>query len=322
MNLTLSLGLVMLFWQPPAADRPRTPPPPPAEFEYQTTDGRTFSSLKNSPKQAELERDLEQARAAWEATPDKIETWIWLGRRQGYLWRMNEAVNTYTQALERWPDNAALYRHRGHRYISLREFDRAVRDLERAAKLMENKPDEPETSGSQPEGAAAVPGTLKQNIYYHLGVAHFLRGAYEDALAAFRKCYEFAPNHPDNITGAVDWIYMCLCRLGREAEAAEWLAKVDPAWTMIESGGYHRRVMVYKGVNPPESLLNREGRSDTDAATELFGLANWHLCHGRQAEATALFKKIVELPAWPAFGFIGAEMELKRAQLKRDLRSR
>ena len=36
------------------------------------------------------------------------------------------------------------FRHRGHRYITMRQFDKAVADLSRAAELIEGKPDEPE----------------------------------------------------------------------------------------------------------------------------------------------------------------------------------
>ena len=80
---------------------------------------------------AKLEADLKKAREALAADPDDPEKTVWVGRRIGYLWRMNEAVDVYTKGIEKHPDYAPFYRHRGHRYISLRKFDLAIADLEK-----------------------------------------------------------------------------------------------------------------------------------------------------------------------------------------------
>ena len=77
-----------------------------------------------------LEADLATARRALAADPDDPDNIIWVGRRLGYLWRMSEAIAVYSEGIELHPDCARLYRHRGHRYISVRRFDDAIVDLE------------------------------------------------------------------------------------------------------------------------------------------------------------------------------------------------
>ncbi len=82
---------------------------------------------------AEQETLLEQARAGLRARPDDPEAVIWVGRRLAYLGRYREAIRKYSQGIEEHPDDPRLYRHRGHRRITVRELDLAIRDLESAA---------------------------------------------------------------------------------------------------------------------------------------------------------------------------------------------
>ena len=49
------------------------------------------------PNQAKLEADLAAAEAALAAQPDSAEALIWVGRRQGYLWRYRAAIDTFTR---------------------------------------------------------------------------------------------------------------------------------------------------------------------------------------------------------------------------------
>src|SRR5215213_5684617 len=129
----------------PALDLPRVQPSPLAG------DGAEAVSLFGQPLlppplapevQAEREARLAEARAEAEAHPDDVDALIWLGRRIAYLGRYREAIDVYTRGLEKHPDEPRLLRHRGHRYISIRRFDLAIADLEKAARLIAGKPDE------------------------------------------------------------------------------------------------------------------------------------------------------------------------------------
>ena len=82
----------------------------------------------------------------------------------------------------------------------------------------------------------------------------------------------------------------------------------------IENTAYHRRLLMYKGMVQPEELLNEEEAGELDLATMGYGVANWHLYHGRTDRAKALLQRVVAGNYWPAFGFIAAEADL--AQLR------
>ena len=79
---------------------------------------------------------------AYKRNPDDVEAAIWLGRRTAYLGRFTEAIEIYTRAIETHPDEPRLYRHRGHRYITIRKPDLAIKDLQKAAELVEGSPDQ------------------------------------------------------------------------------------------------------------------------------------------------------------------------------------
>jgi tetratricopeptide (TPR) repeat protein len=100
-----------------------------------------------------LEADLVKAQAEYDRNPSSADAAIWLGRRLAYLGRFNDAIAAYTRGIQQHPDEARLYRHRGHRYITIRKFDLATADLRRASQLVAGKPDEVEPDGA-PNGPA------------------------------------------------------------------------------------------------------------------------------------------------------------------------
>jgi tetratricopeptide (TPR) repeat protein len=257
-----------------------------------------------------LEKDLADARARLLEKPDDPERIVWVGRRLGYLWRMNEALDVFSDGLRKHPDYAPLYRHRGHRYISVRKFDDAIRDLETAAKLIEDRPDEIEQDGAP--NSRNVPLTSTGfNVWYHLGVAKYLKADYEGALAAFRECLRFTRGFDDNLVAVTDWMYMCQRRLKRGDEAEKVLGPIRPDMEMIENESYHRRCLLYKGLVKPDEILNAKA-SDLDLATSGYGLGNWYLMIGDATRAREIFERVVAGPYWPAFGFIAAETDLSR----------
>ena len=120
-----------------------------------------------------------------------LEELIWLGRYAGYKQDFREAVAVYTYALQLFPNEPRLLRHRGHRYINLRQFDLAIDDLARAADLIRGTKDVVEQDGL-PNAAGVPVSTLQGNIYYHLGVANFLHNDLPKAKWAFEKGLEVA----------------------------------------------------------------------------------------------------------------------------------
>ncbi|RMH54396.1 MAG: tetratricopeptide repeat protein [Bacteroidetes bacterium] len=275
--------------------------------------GDTLPPLPLSPeRRAALEADLAAARAAYEADPDDADALIWLGRRMAYLGRYHEAIDVYSHGLTLHPDDPRLYRHRGHRYITVRNFDRAIADLSRAAELMAGTPDQVEPDGA-PNPAGIPRSTLHTNVWYHLGLAHYLNGDYEAALAAYQNALDASTND-DMLVATADWLYMTLRRLGRDAEAAAVLERIHPDMEILENHDYYRRLQMYRGELAPEALLGEETGPDRalSLATQGYGVGNWYLYNGQPDRARAVFEEVLAGAYWPAFGYIAAEADLRR----------
>jgi tetratricopeptide (TPR) repeat protein len=255
-----------------------------------------------------LQADLAQARALYDADPNDADAIIWLGRRLAYLGEYRAAIVVFTEGIEKHPNDARMYRHRGHRFITTRQLSRALLDLERAAELVRDKPDEVEPDGA-PNRYNIPVSTLQSNIWYHLALAHYLRHDFERALPAWQRALELSRND-DMIVASADWLYMTLRRLGRTEEAAQLLERISPTMRILENDAYHRRLLMYRGLVPPDSLL-RAGTGDAvQVATYGYGVANWYVYNGDRYAAETLFRRILEGPNWAAFGFIAAEAEL------------
>ncbi len=250
---------------------------------------------------ADEKGEIVKAREKLAADPNNVELIIALGRAQAGVWRYNDAIETYTRGVKIAPTNAMLCRHRGHRYISTRQFDRAVADLAKAARLKADDFD----------------------IWYHLGLAHYLKGEFAKAAEAYRNCYAVAEKNraqaeaskegrDDSVIAISDWLYMTYRRMKRDADAAKVLEQITSQMQVKENKSYYDRLLFYKGLKKESDLVNVEKATDLEIATVGYGIGNWHLYNGDRAKAEEYFRKIVSGKYWPAFGFIAAEAELAR----------
>lgn len=276
----------------------------------------TFTKRPPPPVSAEakleLEAKLKDAQTQYEANPKSADAIIWLGRRLAYLGRFTDAIDTFTKGAALFPADARFYRHRGHRRITLRQFDLAIADLKKAAELVKGKPDEIEPDG-QPNARNIPTSTLQFNIWYHLGLAYYLTGQNQKALDAYRECLKVSRS-PDRLVSTTHWLYMTLRRLNRNGEAARALEPITEGMDVIENAGYYNLTLVYKGIVPVERLLDEALKQGESAASHsvLYGLGNWHLYNGRREQAAEIFRKIVSSNQWTSFGFIAAEVDLKK----------
>ncbi|ANM32434.1 hypothetical protein ABI59_22370 [Acidobacteria bacterium Mor1] len=298
---------------PPEADPPGEPAQEPfAAVEARSLLGKELAAVELSPEvRAERESRLEEARAAFEANPESADALIWVGRRTAYLGRYRDALAVFSGGIEQHPEDARLYRHRGHRHITLRQFDDAIRDLERAAALVAGRPDEIEPDGL-PNARNQPTSTLQSNIWYHLGLAYYVSGNYEAALAAYRACLLVSKN-PDMLSATTHWLYMTLHRLDRDDEAREALAPIHAEMDIIENHGYHRLLLMYKGELPAEELLAEIGADgdSIESASVAYGLANWLVEEG-DSRGEPILETLARSPQWAAFGVIAAEADLAR----------
>ena len=263
-------------------------------------------------QQPQLEANLRAAEAAFARDTTNADARIWLGRRHAYLGHYREAIDVFTRGIALHPQDARMYRHRGHRYITLRQFDKAIADFEAAASLIKGKPDEIEPDGA-PNAYNIPTSTLHSNIWYHLALAHYLKGDFEKALPAWREGMRVATNDDMKVATA-DWLYMTLRRLGRGEEATKVLAPISKDMRILENHAYHRRLLMYKGELRPDELLSEQTDDAVQLATYGYGVANWHWYNGEREKAIALFRKIVTGKNPSAFGYIAAEAELAKVK--------
>ncbi|MFN0207775.1 MAG: tetratricopeptide repeat protein [Planctomycetota bacterium] len=295
---------------PPEITQNRHAVPPGAEAI--SIDGRPLYRIKPADdKIALLEANLTKARADYERNPNDLESIIWYGRRLAYLGRFNDAIEVFTKGIEKHRSAPELYRHRGHRFITIRLFRKAEEDLTKAAELVRGQPDKVEADGA-PNDLNIPTSTLQHNIYYHLGLSQYLLGDYEKALSSYRECLRIARNS-DSMVSALHWIYCIQRRLGRHADAKESLAIVpeliEKYAEIIENHSYYKLLLVYRGELKPDELLGAAGPSGAAAA---YGVGNYLRAEGDEHGAREILDELLTTHEWAAFGYIAAEADYVR----------
>ncbi|EPA00076.1 hypothetical protein A33Q_0244 [Indibacter alkaliphilus LW1] len=274
--------------------------------------GDTLTSRIDSTTQNDQIRELQEAESRYAENPS-MENLIWIGRREAYLGRHDLAIRTFTKAIKEYPDAFEPLRHRGHRFVSVRKFDEAIEDFKKASKLMEGEEILIEEDG-MPNKLNIPLSNVQFNVWYHLGLAHYLKGEWEKALDAYVECIKVSDND-DLIVATLDWYYMTLIKMGKKAEALESIAVVTPDMNIIENEAYHKRILMYKGELEPGRLLNVNSAEDDQKlqyVTQGYGLGNYYLSQGDTTMAERIFNNVIETGYWSAFGYIASEMELAK----------
>ena len=193
--------------------------------------------------------------------------------------------------------------------MSVREFDKAIADLAKASQLIAGKPDEPEPTTADPKVMSSE--TLHYAMYYHLGLAHYLKGDFAKALPVYQQCLAVAKGNDDQVVGASDWLYMTLRRLGRTAEAAKVLEPIVPGMKVKDDQQYYDRLMMYKGAKKPDELLT-PGQGHGVGGHARLRRRQLVFEDGRNERGAGHLREIVAGSNWMPFGFIAAEAELAR----------
>jgi tetratricopeptide (TPR) repeat protein len=248
--------------------------------EYRSPAGVEYRSLPDTGAVAHAERALA-------AEPGSPARYIAVAVAQSGLRQFREAIQTLTKGLAVAPDDPMLLRWRGHRFLSVREFDRSMADLTRGYGL----------------------DSTNYGILYHLGVLRFARGDFNAAADAFRRAQPLAPEAGE-LKGSTDWLWMSLSRAGRKAEAAAMLARRPDSLPIANA--YAQRLRLYRGEIGPDAVITPADTDDVTLATLSYGIGNWYLVRGDSAKAREWFERSVKSGGWAAFGFIVSEQELRR----------
>jgi len=266
-------------------------------------------SLTDSLKKV-FEANLRSAEKKYKADSLNDDHIIWYGRRLAYLGYYKEAIAIYTKGINLHPNNARFYRHRGHRYITLRCYDNAIADLKKAIDLIKDQIDEIEEDGI-PNERNFPTSSLHTNIYYHLGLAYYLKGDNRQALLAWEKCLDISDND-DMKVATLNWINITLRKMGREKDADRHLLDVTKEMEIIENHDYYEILSMYQSKDDKKLVEKTQNQQTVSNATLGFGLATYYQLKGDKGKAKELFEKVVAGNQWSSFGYIAAEAELAK----------
>lgn len=255
------------------------------------------------------EDQLSQARTRYESEPENEEYILWYGRRLSYLGLYRQATHIFSIGLNLYPHSYHLFRHRGEQYIRMRMFNEAIEDLQQAAFYAVQAP-----NATEPDG---IPNRLnrpltndKYNIWYYLGISYYLKGNYDKAISAFKKCLTFC-NNDDLKVAATDWFYMTYRKIGNTGAANELLNGITRKMVIVENYSFHQHLLMYKGIYLPEMLIDKAHREDDSLDPNLgYGVGNFFLYSGNVPKAREIFDKIMHNPQWDALGFVASEADM------------
>jgi tetratricopeptide (TPR) repeat protein len=247
---------------------------------------------------------IAKADSALAADPHSVELILAAARARDVALQFHAAIELYTKGLAVAPVDVRLLRFRGHRYISIRRFDRAVSDLQKAV--------------------AIAPSSF--DVTYHLGLAHYLRGEFDEAARVYRSCLDaktdLAPlpegwrsctatsATPNDRVAVSDWLYRALRRAGRHDEAKGLLPAFTLDMKVSENEAYYTALRFYAGAVTEEAAMTPATKNENRLVTVGYGIATHHLANGDMDRACMLLKLIADEPNWNAFGVIAAEADL------------
>lgn len=252
---------------------------------------------------------LEEAKAVFLEDSTDLSAIIWYGRRLAYQHRYKEAIDVFTHGILLHPESPELYRHRGHRFITIRQTENAIQDLKLAASLATNREMEVEPDGI-PNKLDIPLSNLHFNIYYHLGLAYYLQADYAEAINSFQSSMQYA-NNPDLVVATTYWLYLTYLRTGDQDTAKRLLTNIHPDMEIIENEAYLHQLLLFQTGHSEENETDTPPES-TSSGTQEYGISCWYEANGRRSEADSIRRMILAEDGWHYFGYIAAEADAAR----------
>lgn len=243
---------------------------------------------------------------------------IWWGRVKAYGDHILESIELFSEGIELYPNSYKLYRHRGHRYLSVHRVKEALADFIMSAKLFEEfgDPQEMEEDGV-PNRLPIPPEKTGFNIYYHLAVSAYLCNDLELAKKANDKVLELFCINDEDLVAGTDWAYLIRRRMGDVEGANKVLKLVADDLEISDNIGYYKRIKFYKGLLSFEQMLeidcNEEDFYHKSMAkiSQLYGVAAYYIAEGNIAKATEILEECLkDNKQFEAFAHIASECDL------------
>lgn len=252
---------------------------------------------------------------------------VWLARVDGFLYNWKNAMHLLDEGMERFPESFRVPRHMGHRLLGLRDVENATTWLELAREHVQGQPATAEFFPIEARVIPLVPKSSSQfNIYYHLGLSHFLAGDYEAAASVYEEGFQWAFSkfdEGDDAFIAVNyWLVNTYQRIGTP-EALQASAKLltnissdKSEYRIVEKlgWGYWYGLLLWKGdLSPEEVLQMATTKPGLELDTYGYAVAQYLFAQADEEERRRAKQLMFILrvdPQWSAFGFIGAEYDL------------
>jgi tetratricopeptide (TPR) repeat protein len=147
-------------------------------------------------QQKDSAKALSFADRAVALAPNDSEAHLVRCRALAGLRRYEDAVAACSDSLRLKPDNIDALRDRGHFALNLGRIEPALSDLRRAESMTKSD----------------------RGVYYHLGMAYYLRHDFPSAAKAYEGCVRNSPDDSLRVECEA-WLYPSLRRAGRDADA-------------------------------------------------------------------------------------------------------
>ncbi|MBD5506700.1 MAG: tetratricopeptide repeat protein [Lachnospiraceae bacterium] len=269
-----------------------------------------WEKLNEKPEIQEALQEMNEAERHEEEQREKAQTltvWDYIrrGNRARSEGRLHEAMEEYSEAIIKYPENAGAYVGRGNIYDDLGQYEKAIEDCDKAIELdpnyamaYYNRGNEYEKIGQHEEAIRDYDKAIEldpnyTDAYYNRGNVYENLGQHEKAIKDYDKAIELAPNDAmayNNRGVAYD-------SLGQREKAIKDYDKaieLDPDYAKA----YNNRGVVYDDLGQHEKAIK-----DYDKAIELnpeyknayLGRAGVYSAIGEEALAEADRKKAEEL---------------------------
>ncbi len=239
--------------------------------------------------------------------PTNPELLLKLGRTQDAIWRFRDATETYTSGIEKFPKDFRFYRMRGQRYISTRQFPKAIEDLQKVAKY--------------------APASFE--AAYYLGLAYYFNGDHEKAASEFGRCEaqmkspipgtgtqfegrtcESMREDKNRLIPVQYWRYLALRRAGLMSEAKKYLdVEVSPLLDIKGTKAFYDALLFFKGIKEINEMLIGANEGSRDYLTRASATATFLFTEGERAKACGIWRRDAMDPNWDHLGLINAESE-------------
>ena len=206
------------------------------------------------------------------------------------LRRHEEAIAACGESLRLNPGNPDALRDRGHYYLNLGKVDPALADLRDAESRTK----------------------MDRGVYYHLGMAYYLKGDFAAAAAAYEGCLRTSSEEGARVECQA-WLYPSLRRAGRDTDARNLLQNLNTSSLPGHPGNYLDRLLLFAGVRTEQDVSSTMAAEGALSETTVgYSIGLWHLLEGRRDRAGEYFQRVLSTRYSTSWGYRAAEAELAR----------